>query len=212
MSAGEEARDHAVPEELHGIQARQTAYRRRERAYLAGGTENNETRDDPDGGGAAAWGQTIKLPEGLDRLAAKAEETVEVTMDKAMLKLAGEFLSDRGTKRRRGRVWTGWRAFTCAVSPSAGKATTPADVEAFRAQFQTAAWSRVVGVRSRDDENVEVFLKSGTDGEIGGAVVIAAEPRELTIVHITGTLDPDQLADLGGQFHIPHLAMGRARR
>jgi Domain of unknown function (DUF4252) len=162
---------------------------------------------------APAWGQKIKPPEGMDRLAAKAEETIEVTMDKAMLKLAGRFLSDRGDEAKARKVLEGLesiyvRSFTFGKEGD----YNPADIEAFRAQFQTAEWSRVVGLRSTlDGENVDVFLKSGTNGEIGGAVVIAAEPRELTIVQISGTLDPDQLADLSGQFHIPHLAMSGRR-
>ena len=36
-------------------------------------------------------------------------------------------------------------------------------------------------------------------------MVIAAEPRELTVVNIVGTIDPAQLSDLGGRFHIPGL-------
>jgi hypothetical protein len=42
--------------------------------------------------------------------------------------------------------------------------------------------------------------------------VIAAEPRELTIVNIIGTLDPEKLADLGGEFGIPRLERSRTWR
>jgi hypothetical protein len=158
---------------------------------------------------AAAWGQVIKLPDSVERLGAKAEQTVEITMDKSMLRFAGKFLSDKGDQAKARKTMNGLdsiyvRSFTFMRDGE----YAAADVDAVRAQFQTAAWSRIVGVRSREEGNVDVFLKADSAGQLGGAVVIAAAPRELTIVQINGTLDPDQLADLGGQFHIPHLAMG----
>ena len=39
--------------------------------------------------------QEIKLPASLDRLAAKATEVVDVTMDANLLQLASRFLSDK---------------------------------------------------------------------------------------------------------------------
>uniref|UniRef100_Q020H4 DUF4252 domain-containing protein n=1 Tax=Solibacter usitatus (strain Ellin6076) TaxID=234267 RepID=Q020H4_SOLUE len=162
---------------------------------------------------AAAWGQSIKLPDSVERLRTVAEESVEITMDKSMLRLAGKFLSDHGEEAKARKTIDGLdsiyvRSFTFGREG----AYSAADVEAVRAQFRTAAWSRIVGVKSREEGDVDVFLKSGSGGQLGGAVVIAAGPRELTIVHINGTLDPDQLADLGGQFHIPHLAMRQGAR
>ena len=48
--------------------------------------------------------------------------------------------------------------------------------------------------------------------EYVGIVVIAAEPRELTIVHISGNLDPEKLAELGGDFGIPRFERGHWHR
>jgi hypothetical protein len=69
-----------------------------------------------------------------------------------------------------------------------------------------------VGVRSKHGDNVDVYFKNGGNGNLGGIVVIAAEPRELTIVNIIGTLDPEKLADLGGEFGIPRLEKSRTHR
>jgi len=82
-----------------------------------------------------------------------------------------------------------------------------ADVEAFRAQLQGPLWSRIVGVRSqRHEDDVDVYFKIEANGrQLGGLVIINAGPKELTIVNVVGTLDPDQISDLGGQFHIPRL-------
>jgi hypothetical protein len=37
----------------------------------------------------------------------------------------------------------------------------------------------------------------------GGLAILVAEPRELTIVNIVGSIDIDRLAELEGQFGIP---------
>src|SRR5690349_21028285 len=40
-------------------------------------------------------GQEFKLPANLDRLSAKAQNSVEVTLDGSLLRFAGKFLSDQ---------------------------------------------------------------------------------------------------------------------
>ena len=51
--------------------------------------------------------------------------------------------------------------------------------------------------------NVDVFFQV-EDNRVARLVVIAAEPRELTVVNIVGPLDLDQIPDLRGTFKIPH--------
>ena len=69
--------------------------------------------------------------------------------------------------------------------------------------FDTPAWSRIVGVRSsKSGDNSEVYLKT-ENGKIGGLAILVTEPKQLTIVSIEGTIDPDQLSELGGHFGIP---------
>ena len=164
---------------------------------------------------AAAWGQTIKLPAGVERLATKAEDSFELTLDKAMLQLAGKFLSGNGDEAKVRKVMEGLESiYVRSFSFAREGEYNASDLDAFRAQFQAPAWARIAGVRSKHDgETVDVFVKDTGHGQLGGAVMIAAEPKELTIVNITGKLDPDQLADLGGQFHIPQLAVdGKERK
>ena len=51
------------------------------------------------------------------------------------------------------------------------------------------------------------YRKDAGNGNLGGIVVLCAEPKSLTVVSITGILDPSELADLGGHFGIPKLDM-----
>jgi len=160
---------------------------------------------------APLWAQEIKLPVNLDKLADKAEESTVVTLDKSMLQLIGRFdKDDRDTRRLiAGLDGIYVRSFEFATEGD----YSPADVEAVRSQIQSPPWSRLVGVRSkRHGDNVDVYFKDAGNGQLGGIVVIAAEPRELTIVNIVGTLDLDRLADLCGDFGIPRLEFSEARR
>lgn len=156
---------------------------------------------------APMWAQEIKLPPSVEKLAEKAEESVVVTLDSNMLRLFAKFDQgdDAGKKLLAGLESVYVRSFQFAFEDE----YKAADIEAIRTQFQTPTWSRIVGVRSKHSEgDVDVYFKDGGNGKLAGIVVIAAEPRELTFVSIVGSIEPGQLADLGGQFHIPRLEMG----
>lgn len=158
--------------------------------------------------------QIIKMPASLDALAAKAENYVDVTLDKSMLRLAGRFLKDDEDEVKTRKLIAGLdgiyvRSFEFADDNAYSKA----DVEAVRAQLQSPAWSRVVGVRcKRSGGDVDIYFKNAPDGQIAGVVIIAAEKRELTIVNIEGPIDLEHLCDLGGEFHIPELNLPPASR
>ena len=50
------------------------------------------------------------------------------------------------------------------------------------------------------------------DGKIGGLGVVAAEPKELTIISIVGAIDPEQLGDLSGRFGIPKIELEQKKK
>ena len=156
------------------------------------------------------WAQEIKLPASLEKLAEQAEESVDVTMNRSMLQMAARFLSDHDEdSAKTKKLIAGLESVTVRSFEFAREGVyNPADVDVVRAQLQAPAWSRIVGVRSkRSGDNADVYFKDGANGQLGGVVVITAEPTRLTIVIVIGKLDPAQLADLGGQFGIPRLDM-----
>ncbi len=149
--------------------------------------------------------QELKLPASLDRLAAKASEVVDVTMDANLLQLASRFLSDKDADDAKVKKLIGGLKGIYVRSFEFEKAGEyqDSDVEPVRAQLRPPVWSRIVGVRSqKSGENSEVFVKTES-GKIGGLAILVTEPKELTIVSIEGTIDPDQLSELGGHFGIP---------
>jgi Domain of unknown function (DUF4252) len=149
--------------------------------------------------------QEVKLPASLDRLAAKATEVVDVTMDANLLQLASRFLSDKDADDAHIKKIIGGLKGIYVRSFEFEKPGNyqESDIEPVRTQLHTPAWSRIVGVRSvKSGDNSEVYLKT-ENGKIGGLVILVTEPKQLTIVSIEGTIDPDQLNELGGHFGIP---------
>ena len=149
--------------------------------------------------------QEFRIPPNIDKLAAKAVESVDVSLPAAMLKLAGNYLSSKKTDEAEARkLVEGLKGIYVRSFEFAKPGEySDADVESVRAQLKAPLWSRVVGVKStHDGESAEVFLRN-ENNQITGLTVIAAEPKELTIVHIDGNIRPEDLGRLSGQFGIP---------
>lgn len=149
--------------------------------------------------------QDIKIPPSVERLASKASDVVDVTMDSNLLQLAGRFLSDKDSDDAQvKKLISGLKGiYVRSYEFEKTGEYQESDVEPIRAQLRNPAWSRIVGVRSqKSGENSEVYVKTGNN-KIGGLVILSTEPKELTIVSIEGSIDPDQLNELGGHFGIP---------
>lgn len=162
---------------------------------------------------ATGFGQDVKIPEQIEKLSARAKETVNVTLDGPLLQLAGQFLNSKDSDDQRARNLVSKlkgihvRSFEFTNTGEYSEA----DVAAFRSQLSAPAWSRIVDTNDKEArEHVEVFVKQ-EKGQIAGVAIIAAEPRELTIVNIDGPIDLAQLASLGGQFGIPKIDADSAK-
>ncbi|MGH9656944.1 MAG: DUF4252 domain-containing protein [Bryobacteraceae bacterium] len=155
--------------------------------------------------------QDVQFPD-WDRLAAKATEKVEVTLDGAMLNLSAGFLSaDKPDEARIKKMIGDLKGiFVRSLTFAKEGEYSAADVDKIREQLKPPAWNRIVDVRGKSD-NAGVYLK--TDGkQIQGLVVIAAEPKELTIVNIVGIIDPALMKELGGKLGIPNIDLERKRK
>jgi hypothetical protein len=158
--------------------------------------------------------QEIKLPPNLEKLADKAREVVDVTMDGPLLQLAARFLSDRDPDEARvKKLVAGLKSiYVRSFEFESRGEYQESDLDALRNQLKSPGWSRIVGVKSKKDgENAEVYLKS-ENGGITGLAVIAAEPKELTVVNIVGSIQPEDLRDLGGRFGIPKVDLGKKEK
>jgi hypothetical protein len=151
--------------------------------------------------------QDVKMPVNLDRLAEHATETVDVTLDSSMLQLASRFLSkdDPDQVHVKQLVSKLKGVYVRSFEFDKDGQYSKGDVEAIRSQLKTPSWTRIVGVKStKGGDNSEIYLKRNGD-QVAGLVLINAEPKELTIVHIDGAIDPAELSELGGHMGIPKL-------
>jgi hypothetical protein len=161
----------------------------------------------------ASWtaqAQDIKLQlADLDKLEARATNTVDVTLDGKMLQIAVPFLnSKKPDEAAIKELIGGLKGIYVKVFQFDKEGEySIADVESVRNQLRTPDWSRMVGVKSRKDgENVEVYMRMTTGGaNIGGIAVIATGPKQLTVVNIVGTIDLEKLTRLSGKFGIPSI-------
>jgi hypothetical protein len=157
---------------------------------------------------APVWAaEDFKLPINLDKLAEHATESVDVTLDQSTLALAGGFLSKDDPDEAQVKKLIGKLKGIYVRSFEFDKEGqySMADVQAVRSQLKGPNWSRIVGVKNMKGENTEVYILKNGD-QIGGIVVLDAEPKELTIVHIDGSISPEELSRLSGHMGIPELS------
>jgi hypothetical protein len=71
---------------------------------------------------------------------------------------------------------------------------TAADLDPVRKQLQAPGWSRIVGVKETN-QTVDLYLMM-REGKTTGFAVLVAEPKQLVIVNIVGSLQLDQFKEL----------------
>jgi hypothetical protein len=86
-----------------------------------------------------------------------------------------------------------------------------ADAESVRAKVKgDSKWMAIVSVKEKGGFT-DIMMHMGPNGAADGFLILAAEPRELTVVNLVGTLDLAKIARLGGLFGIPHIETNRDR-
>jgi uncharacterized protein DUF4252 len=137
-----------------------------------------------------AWGQKLDL--NFDNLAAKAHEKTEVDLDRSMI---GLVLKNSGAKDLNG-VLSGINGVVVRnYEFERAGAYSDADLQPLRKQVASGTgWSRIVNVKE-DNETTEIYMFSQGDTP-GGFLIISAEPKELTVVHVEGTVQLAQLQEL----------------
>lgn len=153
---------------------------------------------------ASAQRLNLDLP-GLAGLADRADEVVDITLDASMLRLAAKFLAGNDPDEREIRSLISGlqgiyvRSYEFAKDGEYDRSL----VERIKSQLGPS-WKPLVTVRSKTKENVNIMADVRGD-RINGLVIIAAEPREFTVVNIVGDIDIDRLSRLEGEFGIPKI-------
>ena len=154
----------------------------------------------------AAPNPRLALPE-FSTLAQKATESVTITLDAALLAIAGRFLDGNDPQDAAAKeVLKGLQGiYVRSYTFDKDSAYQQADIDAVRNQLSAPGWNRLVQTRSRKSQaNVDIYIMV-TNNQATGLALIASEPRQFTIVNIVGAIDLDKLHKLEGQFGVPKL-------
>jgi hypothetical protein len=167
---------------------------------------------------ASALGQDPKLKiNNLDKLASKAAEVVDVTLDEPMLKLASKFMAadeDSEDTEAFELVKNLKGVYVKSFEFDKEGEYSQADLDAIRSQLAASSWSRMVGVISkRDGEISEIYVMTESGGKkVLGLAILAAEPKELTVVNIVGPIDIEKLSSLEGKMGIPKMGLEKDKK
>ena len=159
---------------------------------------------------AVAGAQDVNL-QMFDALRGKATDTVEVNLSESMLHMAAGFMNGNDPKQADTKKLVEGLKGVYVRSYKFDKEGlyAPSDVEAIRDQLKAAGWQSMVDVHASraGGNNSGVYVRS--DGkQMTGMVVLASEPKQLTLVNISGTIDLAQLQSLSGTLGIPPIQMG----
>ena len=145
---------------------------------------------------------------GLDHLAAKASQTVDVNLDERLMRLAARVFDDKDADEREvKKLVAGLKGvYVKSFEFDTEGQYAPADLETIRTQLRGPGWTRLVNVTSKKEGMLEVYLLFNGDA-IGGLAVLHNGEKELTVVNIVGPVDLDKLAKLEGQLGIPDLGI-----
>ena len=145
-------------------------------------------------------GSDDPLLSGTERFEQGATDVTEVNLDKAMMAMAAKFLEKSDAEAQRlMRNMEFVHVKTFEYGKDARYRMT--DVEQFRARLD-ASWSHLVKERSAT-EATDVWVKADGEGQFSELMVIAAEPKELTFVHLKGHMTMDELERAGASYGVP---------
>jgi hypothetical protein len=137
----------------------------------------------------------------LSAVAAKAATKNEITLDSNMIQMLQQVASlkksdDKDKTADLAKILSGIQGVDIRNYEFAqAGAYSDRDLEPLRRQVGSGSgWSRIVNVKEKD-ESTEIYVHN-QDGKPTGILVIAAEANELSVVHISGSVQLAQLKDV----------------
>ena len=139
----------------------------------------------------------------LDKLSAKAKESNNITLDGDTLKLATGLLSDdQDSVKALANNLTA--VYVRNYEFERDGQYEQSDLDPFRIYVTSLQWSKIVDVKE-DKETSQIYVKPLPNNLIGGIAIINAEPREVSVVYITGMLSLSDISKLSGNVGIPDM-------
>jgi hypothetical protein len=124
----------------------------------------------------------------LDALATKAKDKAEITLEGPLLAQ----VLQQAPEKVKGAAASVSRVVVRHYEFENTGQYSDSDLDAIRNQVST--WSRVLNVKE-EHQSTEIYMLS-QDGKPAGFLLISAEPKELTVVHVVGTIDLARLKEV----------------
>lgn len=150
--------------------------------------------------------QDDPLFAGTERFEQGAKEISEVNLDQNMLRMAAGFMKSEGDGEGRDLVKKMEFVYVRSYQYENEGQYKLADLEAFRSRLTGGNWSRMVKERS-EKETTDVWVRTDGNGQFSELVVISAEPKELSFVHLKGHMSPEDLSHAGVRYGVPQGSM-----
>ncbi|HEY1213035.1 MAG TPA: DUF4252 domain-containing protein [Bryobacteraceae bacterium] len=160
---------------------------------------------------ACMLGQSLDLSS-LDRLASKAKEVNRVSLNQDQLHAALQMMpAGEGSAKNTGqmrRLVAGLSNVQVRTFEFAPKGQySDGDLNAIRTQMERMkGWAKIIDSKE-ENGHAEVFMLTDENKPMGIAV-IDAEPQEVSVVFIKGSLRLADLGSLGGVMGLPRMQLG----
>ena len=148
--------------------------------------------------------------DSLDPLGPRAVEAVNVEIDSLLIKLAGSVLDDGDKEEKDVKdLITGVRGlYVRSYEFKAAGQYTESDLSQIRSQLSGPGWSRVMSLKSRGEDFDDAEVYAARDGDrVEGLVILAIDPKEVTVINVVGSVDLDKLQRL----RLPRVRIERKR-
>jgi len=166
-----------------------------------------------------AWGQSQSQPldfSSLDKLESKAKEVNRVSLDENQLKAAMQMMphdSKKGEQVEHAKkLMSGLQSvFVRNYEFEQQGLYQDSDLDAIRNQMEKLkGWSKIVDSKEKN-EHSQIFMYAEGDKPMGIGI-IAAEPKEISIVVVKGPLNLSDLGQLQGLAGLPNIQLGPGAR
>lgn len=154
---------------------------------------------------APALAQTSPLPQPSPvekELAARASHVSEVTLDKDMLGFATQAMNgrhkDRDDSRARQLISGLDGIYVRSYEFDKPGEYHDSDIEELRRHYETSEWTPLVRESDRKNGEVSDVMVKMVNGQSRGMFILSAEPKELSIVLLLGTVNMNDLSALKG--------------
>lgn len=150
---------------------------------------------------SVAQAARVDMPD-FSGLAAKAKESVDIALDKDMLRTAASFMSGAEDPQFAEQVKRLDGVYIKTFEFDKAGQYSMSDVDTMVRQVEKNGWKKLMSIRDGEDR-VEMWMRQ--DSHDGGMFFVASEPKELVVINIVGSVDLETLRKLQGRMGVPGL-------